>query len=174
LENHRGIMQVEFHIPAKSLIGLRTRMLTATQGTAIMHHNFLDFRPLKGSNPGRDTGVYLSKNTAKVTAYGMDGLAGTMFVAPGEEVYEGQIVGEHNRDNDLVVNVTEMKPLTNMRASGSDSKAAVKPPKTFSMEMALEYIEDDELVEITPTSIRMRKLYLKENERKKLGRQRPQ
>ena len=174
MENHRGITQVEFHIPAKSLIGMRTRMLTATQGTAIMHHNFLDFRPLKGAAPARDTGVYLSKNTAKVTAYGMDGLAGTMFVAPGEEVYEGQIVGEHNRDNDLVVNVTEMKPLTNMRASGSDSKAAVKPPKLFSMEMALEYIEDDELVEITPTSIRMRKLYLKENERKKLGRQKAQ
>lgn len=101
----------------------------------------------------------------------MDGLAGTLFVAPGTEVYEGQIVGEHGRDNDLVVNVTEMKPLTNMRASGSDAKAVIKPPTIFSMEMALEFIEDDELVEITPESIRMRKIYLKEADRKKMARQ---
>jgi GTP-binding protein len=171
MESHRGITQVEFHIPAKSLIGLRTRMLTATQGTAMMHHNFLDYRPLRGAQAGRATGVYLSKNTAKVTAYSVDGLAGTLFVAPGEEVYEGQIVGEHGRDNDLVVNVTEPKPLTNMRASGSDAKAVIKPPTTYSMEMALEYIEDDELVEITPKSIRMRKLWLKEGDRKKRARQ---
>src|SRR5262249_45332753 len=171
MESHRGTTQVEFHIPARSLIGLRTRMLTATQGTAIMHHNFLDYRPLKGAQAGRATGVYLSKNTAKVTAYSVDGLAGTLFVAPGDNVYEGQIVGEHGRDNDLVVNVTEPKPLTNMRASGSDSKAVIKPPTVFSMEMALEYIEDDELVEITPKSIRMRKLWLKESDRKKRARQ---
>ncbi len=170
-EMHGSTMQVEFHVPARSLIGLRTKMLTATQGTAIMHHNFLEYRPLKGTQAGRATGVYLSKNTAKITAYGVDGLAGTLFVAPGEEVYEGQIVGEHGRDNDLVVNVTEMKPLTNMRASGSDAKAVIKPPSIFSMEMALEYIEDDELVEITPAAIRMRKLYLKEADRKKLARQ---
>jgi GTP-binding protein len=170
MESHRGITQVEFYIPARSLIGLRTRMLTATQGTAIMHHNFLEYRPLKGTSAGRATGVYMSKNTAKVTAYSIDGLAGTLFVAPGEDVYEGQVVGEHGRDNDLVVNVTDPKPLTNMRASGSDSKAAVKPPLRFSMEMALEYIEDDELVEITPKSIRMRKLLLKEADRKKFGR----
>jgi GTP-binding protein len=171
MESHRGVTQVEFHIPARSLIGLRTRMLTATQGTAIMHHNFLDFRPVRSSAVGRETGVYLSKNTAKITAYGADGLAGTLFVSPGQEVYEGQIVGEHNRDNDMVVNVTELKPLTNMRASGSDSKAVVKPPKLFSMEMALEFIEDDELVEITPAAVRMRKIWLKEGDRKKLARQ---
>jgi GTP-binding protein len=171
MESHRGVTQVEFHIPARSLIGLRTRMLTATQGTAIMHHNFLDFRPLKSSSVGRETGVYLSKNTAKITAYGVDGLAGTLFVSPGEDVYEGQIVGEHNRDNDMVVNVTELKPLTNMRASGSDAKATVKPAKIFSMEMALEFIEDDELVEITPAAVRMRKIWLKESDRKKLARQ---
>ncbi|MBN9122406.1 MAG: translational GTPase TypA [Planctomycetes bacterium] len=170
MESHRGITQVEFHIPARSLIGLRTRMLTATQGTAIMHHNFLDYRPLKSAAAGRATGVYLSKNTAKVTAYSVDGLAGTLFVAPGEEVYEGQIVGEHGRDNDMVVNVTDPKPLTNMRASGSDAKAVIKPPMRFSMEMALEYIEDDELVEITPAAVRMRKIWLKENDRKKLAR----
>jgi GTP-binding protein len=171
MEAHGGSVNVEFHIPARSLIGLRTKMLTATQGTAIMHHNFLDYRPMKGVQVGRATGVYLSKNTAKITAYGVDGLAGTLFVAPGDEVYEGQIVGEHGRDNDLVVNVTEMKPLTNMRASGSDAKATIKPPVRFSLEMALEYIEDDELVEVTPKSVRMRKVYLKEGDRKKLARQ---
>ena len=170
MENHRGITQVEFHIPARSLIGLRTRMLTATQGTAMLHHNFLEYRPAKGTNAGRSTGVYISKNTAKVTAYSADGLSGQLFVAPGDEVYEGQVVGEQGRERDLVVNVTDPKPLTNMRASGTDAKAALKPPLRFSMEMALEFIEDDELVEITPDSIRMRKLYLKENERKKHDR----
>lgn len=171
MENHRGIVHAEFHIPARSLIGLRTRMLTATQGTVIMHHNFLDYRPAKGASVSRANGVYISKNTAKVTAYSCDGLDGTLFVAPGEEVYEGQIVGQAPRDKDMTVNVTDPKPLTNMRASGSDAKAAIKPPTRYSMENALEYIEDDELVEITPTAIRMRKVWLKENERKKYERQ---
>jgi GTP-binding protein len=170
MESHRGITQLEFQIPARSLIGLRTKMLTATQGTAMMHHNFLEYRPLKGTAAGRSTGVYLSKNTAKITAYSVDGLAGTLFVAPGDEVYEGQIIGEHGRDNDMVVNATDPKPLTNMRASGSDAKSVIKPPVRYSMEMALEYIEDDELVEITPDSIRMRKILLKEADRKKAGR----
>ena len=170
MENHRGISQVEFFIPARSLIGLRTRMLTATQGTAIMHHNFLEYRPAKGVAAGRATGVYISKNTAKVTAYSAEGLAGTLFVAPADEVYEGQVVGEHGRDKDMVVNITDPKPLTNMRASGTDAKAALKPPLKFSMEMALEFIEDDELVEITPASIRMRKVYLRESDRKKFDR----
>jgi GTP-binding protein len=170
MENHRGIIQAEFHIPARSLIGLRTRMLTATQGTVIMHHNFLDYRPNKGAAVGRATGVYISKMTAKVTAYSCDGLSGTLFAGPGEEVYEGQIVGEHGREKDMVVNVTDPKPLTNMRASGSDAKAVLRPPVRYSMEMALEFIEDDELVEITPSSIRMRKMLLKENERKKFER----
>ncbi len=161
---------MEFHIPARGLIGLRTRMLTATQGTAIMHHNFHEYRQARANMPGRPNGVYISKNTAKVTAYSVDGLSGTLFVAPGDEVYEGQIVGEHGRDKDLTVNVTDPKPLTNMRASGSDAKATIKPPVKFSMEMALEYIEDDELVEITPNFLRMRKLLLKENERKKFER----
>ena len=170
MENHRGIIHVEFHIPARSLIGLRTRMLTATQGTVIMHHNFLEYRPSKGATAGRSTGVYVSKNTAKVTAYSADGLAGSLFVAPGEEVYEGQVVGEHGRDKDMTVNVTDPKPLTNMRASGSDAKAVLKPPTRFSMEMALEYIEDDELVEVTPVAHRMRKVFLKEGDRKRADR----
>ncbi|QEL19669.1 translational GTPase TypA [Limnoglobus roseus] len=161
---------MEFHIPARGLIGLRTRMLTATQGTAIMHHNFHEYRQARAGMPGRANGVYISKNTAKVTAYSVDGLSGTLFVAPGEEVYEGQVVGEHGRDKDLTVNITDPKPLTNMRASGTDAKAAIKPPMRFSMEMALEYIDDDELVEITPNHLRMRKLYLKENDRKKFER----
>ena len=165
-----GSTHMEFHIPARSLIGLRTRMLTATQGTAIMHHNFHEYRLARPGMPGRSNGVFVSKNTAKVTAYSIDGLSGTLFVAPGDEVYEGQVVGEHGRDKDLTVNVTDPKPLTNMRASGTDAKAAIKPPIRYSMEMALEYIDDDELVEITPNSLRMRKLYLRENERKKHDR----
>jgi GTP-binding protein len=171
MENLGAVTQVTFHIPARGLIGLRTRLLNATQGTAIVHHNFLEYRPVKGTLPGRATGVYLSKNTAKVTAYSAEGLAGNLFVSPQQEVYEGQIVGEHGRDKDMVVNVTDPKPLTNMRASGSDKAAVLKPPMVFSLEMALEYIEDDELVEITPKSVRMRKIYLKEADRKKLARQ---
>jgi GTP-binding protein len=165
---------MEFHIPARSLIGLRTRMLTATQGTAIMHHNFLEYRPVKQAIPGRSTGVLISLETAKVTAYAIEGLQdrGTFFVAPGDAVYAGQIVGEQNRDRDLTVNVTRMKPLTNMRAAGSDKTVPLKPPAAFSLEMALEYIEDDELVEITPKANRMRKLYLSESERKRFERSR--
>jgi GTP-binding protein len=170
METHGGTMQVEFHIPARSLIGLRTRMLTATQGTAIMHHNFLDYRPQRGTAAGRATGVFISKDTGKVTAYAVEDLSGNLFVAPQDSVYEGQIVGDHGRDNDMVVNVTRAKPLTNMRASGSDAKAVLKPALKFSMEMALEYIEDDELVEITPAAVRMRKIFLKEGDRKRQSR----
>jgi len=163
---------MEFYIPARGLIGLRTRMLTATQGTAIMHHSFHEYRPVRSAMPGRATGVLISLETSKVTGYAVEGLQerGTFFVSPGDEVYEGQIVGEQNRDKDMTVNVTRAKPLTNMRAAGSDKTVPIKPASQFSMEMALEYIEDDELVEITPVAIRMRKLYLKENERKKYDR----
>jgi GTP-binding protein len=172
MENHRNTTHIEFHTPARSLIGLRTRMLTATQGTAIMHHNFLEYRPVKSGIPGRSAGVLISLETAKATGYAIEALQdrGMLFVSPQDAVYEGQIVGEHCRDNDLTVNVTRMKNLTNMRASGSDKTVSLKPPKTFSLEMALEYIEDDELVEITPDAIRMRKLYLKESDRKRHGR----
>jgi GTP-binding protein len=165
---------MEFFIPARGLIGLRTRMLTATQGTAIMHHNFHEYRPLKAAIPGRSAGVFISKETSKATAYAMEDLQerGTLFVGAMEAVYEGQVVGEHCRDNDLTVNVTREKKLTNMRASGSDKSAQLKPPANFSLEMALEYIEDDELVEITPESIRMRKIHLKEADRKKYDRKR--
>ncbi len=170
MENHGSTTQLEFFIPARGLIGLRTRVLTSTQGTAIMHHNFHEYRPLKSNIPGRATGVYISKETGKVTAYSTEDLSGTLFVAPQDSVYEGQVVGEHGRDNDLVVNVTKPKPLTNMRASGSDKAAVMKPPRSYSLEMALEYIEDDELVEITPKSVRLRKLYLNESYRKRSER----
>jgi len=116
--------------------------------------------------------VYISKETGKVTAYSTEDLSGTLFVAPQDGVYEGQVVGEHGRDNDLVVNVTKPKPLTNMRASGSDKAAVMKPPRTYSLEMALEYIEDDELVEITPKSVRLRKIHLQESNRKRSERSR--
>ncbi len=172
MENHGTTTHVEFFIPARALIGLRTRMMTATQGTAILHHNFHEYRPLKSNIPGRALGVLISIETEKATAYAIDGLQdrGTLFVSPQEAVYGGQIVGEHCRENDLTVNVTRKKPLTNMRASGSDKAASTKPPRDFSMEMALEYIEDDELVEITPKQIRMRKVFLSEGERKRGGR----
>ncbi len=170
MEGGQGnLTHMEFYIPARGLIGLRTRMLTATQGTALMHHNFHEYRPLKSGIPGRSAGVLISLETAKATGYAIEALSdrGMMFVGPGDACYSGMICGEHCRDNDLTVNVTREKKLTNMRASGSDKTVTLKPPKEFSMEMALEYIEDDELVEITPTSIRMRKLYLTEGERKR-------
>ena len=163
---------MEFHIPARGLIGLRTRMMTATQGNAIMHHNFHDYRIARPGMPGRSAGVLISIETSKTTGYAIEALQdrGVLFVDPQEPVYEGQVVGEHCRDNDLTVNVTRLKALTNMRASGSDKTVSLKPPMRFSMEMALEYIDDDELVEITPKFLRMRKLFLKENERKRSGR----
>ncbi len=172
MENHGSSTHIEFYIPARGLIGLRTKMLTATQGLAILHHNFEDYRPAKPGLAGRPAGVLISTETAKATGYAIEGLQerGDLFVGPMEAVYEGQIVGEHCRDNDLTVNVTREKKLTNMRASGSDKTTPLKPPREFTLEAALEYIEDDELVEITPKQVRMRKLYLKETDRKKHSR----
>jgi GTP-binding protein len=163
---------LEFTIPARGLIGLRTRLLNATQGTAIMHHNFHDYQPFKGEIPARVNGVMVSTETAKATAHAIENLQerGIMFVAPMESVYEGQVVGEHCRDNDLPVNVTREKKLTNMRAATAEIKTTIKSPRVLPLELALEYIEDDELVEITPKAIRLRKTMLKENERKKFER----
>ena len=170
---HGNSTHIEFHIPARSLIGLRTKMLTATQGLAIMHHNFLEYRPVKGAFPGRPNGVMISLETAKATAYAIEGLQerGLLFVRPMEEVYEGQVVGENARDKDMTVNVTRLKALTNMRSAGADKNVPLKPPVELALEAALEYIEDDELVEVTPTAHRMRKVYLKESDRKKFDRQ---
>ncbi|NBU75563.1 MAG: aminotransferase class I/II-fold pyridoxal phosphate-dependent enzyme, partial [Planctomycetes bacterium] len=172
MDTKGNISHLEFTIPARGLIGLRNRLLTATSGEAVVHHNFLEYAPLRGSIPSRQNGVMISTETGRVTAHALEALQdrGFMFVQPGDEVYEGQVVGEHCRDNDLPVNVCREKKLTNMRASGSDKSAVIKPCRQISLEQALEYIEDDEYVEVTPTSIRLRKVYLRENDRKRFSR----
>ncbi len=161
-----------FVIPSRGLIGLRTRLLNATQGTAIINHRFLEYRPVEGDPPRRPNGVLVSMVHGRVNAYALDTLQerSELFVAPGDEVYEGMIVGENARDNDLPVNPTREKKLTNFRASGSDDNILLKPPRVLTLEAALEYIEDDELVEVTPTSIRLRKALLKESDRRRLQR----
>jgi GTP-binding protein len=160
---------LKFEIPSRGIIGLRSNILTATQGEAIMTHRFLGYEPWKGDIPGRQSGSLIVMETGTAIAYSLDNLKdrGSFFVEPGEEVYEGQVIGEHNRQNDLVVNITKTKKLTNMRASGSDDKAVLAPPIRFTLEEALEYIQEDEYVEVTPKNIRLRKIYLNEIERKK-------
>ncbi len=161
-----------FSMPARGLIGMRTRMLNATQGTAVMHHRFLEYRPAEGIITGRTNGVMVSMAHGRAVGFALFNLQerAEMFVSPGDEVYEGMIVGENSRDNDLPVNPTKEKKLTNVRASGSDENILLKPPKQFTLEAALEYIQDDELVEITPTTIRLRKFVLREADRRRLGR----
>ncbi len=161
-----------FSIPSRGLIGLRTRLLNATQGTAIINHRFVEYRALEADPPHRSNGVFISNVSGRVNAYALDTLQerADMFVAPGDEVYEGMIVGENVRDNDLPVNPTREKKLSNVRASGSDENILLKPPRVMSLESALEYIEDDELVEITPSKIRLRKGMLKEADRRRFAR----
>ncbi len=169
----RGEMtHVEFTIPARGLIGLRTRLMNATSGQAIMHHNFYDYQPVRGNIPSRVNGVMVSTEAGRTTAYALENLQerGTLFVGAGEPVYEGQIVGEHCRDNDLPVNVCREKKLTNVRSSTSEKTIILKPPRQMTLELALEYIEDDELVEVTPGAIRLRKLLLKEADRRRYAR----
>jgi GTP-binding protein len=163
---------VRFAIPARGLIGIRTRMLNATQGTAIIHHRFAGYRPMSSDVPSRANGVLVSMVGGRVNAFALNTLQerSELFVAPGEEVYEGMIVGENARDNDLTVNPTKEKKLTNMRASGTDDNILLKPPRKLELEMALEYIEDDELVEVTPNNIRLRKMILKETDRRRAER----
>ncbi len=162
----------KFIIPARGLIGLRTRLLNATQGTAVVHHRFAGYKPVTGEVPHRANGVYISMFTGRANAYSLNTLQdrADMFVTHNDEVYEGQVVGENARENDLAVNPTKEKKLTNMRASGSDENILLKPPRKMDLETALEYIEDDELVEVTPSSIRIRKMLLKENDRRKDNR----
>ena len=162
-----------FSIPARGLIGLRTRVLNATQGTAIMHHRFEAWRELEGDVSGRANGVLVSMLPGKAVAFGLDGLQerADLFIEPGDEVYEGMICGENARSDDMTVNPTKEKKLTNMRASGSDRNILLKPPRRMSLEESLEYIEDDELVEVTPPVIRLRKILLSEHERRKVSRQ---
>lgn len=164
---------LEFTLPARGLIGLRTRLLTATGGEAVLHHNFHEYQPLRGPIPGRNNGVLVATETGRATAYALEGLQerGTLFIRPGEEVYEGQIVGEHCRDNDLPVNVCREKKLTNIRASTAEKNILLKPPRLLTLEQALEYIEEDELVEITPRAIRLRKRWLREADRRRQARQ---
>jgi GTP-binding protein len=161
-----------FLIPARGLIGLRTRMLNATQGTAIIHHRFAEYHPVEGSIPRRQNGVLVSMVSGKGVPFALNTLQdrAELFVGPGDEVYEGMIVGENSRDNDLVVNPCKEKKLTNMRASGSDENVILKPPRRLSLEAALEYIEDDEFVEVTPSQIRLRKILLTENDRRREAR----
>jgi GTP-binding protein len=173
LDARSEMTHIEFTIPARGLIGLRTRLMNATSGQAIMHHNFFDFQSVRGGIPGRASGVMISTETGRTTAYSLDNLQerGTLFVGAGEQVYEGQVVGEHCRDNDLPVNVCKEKKLTNIRAAGADKSIILKPPRQMTLELALEYIEEDELVEVTPRAIRLRKAFLKENDRKRYARQ---
>jgi len=161
-----------FSIPARGLIGLRTRVLNATQGTAIMHHRFEAWRPLEGEVAGRANGVLVSMVPGRAVAFGLDGLQerADLFIEPGDDVYEGMIVGENARSEDMTVNPTKEKKLTNMRASGSDRNILLKPPRRMSLEEALEYIEEDELVEVTPAVVRLRKILLAEHERRKQSR----
>lgn len=172
MDNRDGQVHLEFTIPARGLIGLRTRMLTATKGTAVMHHNFHEYAPTRGDVPSRANGVMISSTGGNANAFALNNLQerGTMFVEPGTAVYEGMVVAENARDNDMTVNPTTAKQLTNMRTTSSDENIILKPARKMTLEQALEYIEEDELVEATPTSIRLRKQLLTENERKKAGR----
>jgi GTP-binding protein len=160
---------LEFHIPSRGLIGLRSNLLTATSGEAIMSHRFMEYQPMKGDIPSRTKGVLISKETGPVVGYALFNLndRGKFFVAPGEEAYGGMIIGDTPRTQDLVVNVQKSKQLTNIRASGSDEAITLEPPVKMSLEECLEYINGDEYVEITPHNIRLRKIYLDENERKR-------
>jgi len=168
MEPKGDLQHLEFEIPSRGIIGLRNNVLTATAGEAIMAHRFKSYEPWKGTIPGRSNGVLISMDKGATTAYSIDKLQdrGRFFVDPGVDIYEGQIVGEHIRDNDLVVNITKGKALTNMRASGTDDNTRIAPAIKFSLEEAMEYIQADEYIEITPLSMRIRKIYLTENERK--------
>ncbi|MEK6799114.1 MAG: translational GTPase TypA [Planctomycetota bacterium] len=172
METRGESSHLEFTIPARGLIGVRNRLLTATNGTAIMHHNFYEYEFLRGAIPGRSTGVWIANEPGQVTAYALEGLAerGGSLVSPGDQVYAGQVVGEHNRDNDLEVNVCRAKKMTNIRAAGADKTVVLKAPRELTLEIALEFIEDDELVEITPDGMRLRKRLLSENDRKRASR----
>lgn len=166
-------VDIEFNIPSRSIIGLRTNVLTASQGEAIMAHRFKEYQPYKGDISRRSNGSMIALEGGTAFAYAIDHLQdrGKFFISPQDEVYAGQIVGEHIHENDLVINVTKAKQLTNMRASGADDKARIIPPTVFSLEEALEYIREDEYVEVTPKSMRMRKIILDHNARKRANRQ---
>lgn len=173
MQNMGERVDIEFNIPSRGIIGLRTNVLTASQGEAIMAHRFKEYQPYKGEIQRRSNGSMISLETGTAFAYAIDKLQdrGRFFINPQDEVYAGQVVGEHVHENDLVVNVTKAKQLTNMRASGADDKARIIPPVVFSLEEALEYIKEDEYVEVTPKSMRMRKVILDHLARKRANRE---
>ncbi len=173
MEAQADRVNIEFNIPSRGIIGLRTNVLTASAGEAIMAHRFKEYQPYKGDIERRTNGSMVAMESGTAFAYAIDKLQdrGRFFISPQEEVYAGQVVGEHIHENDLVINVTKSKKLTNMRASGSDDKARIVPPIIFSLEEALEYIKEDEYIEVTPKSMRMRKIILDELERKRANKQ---
>ncbi len=162
-------MHLEFEIPSRGIIGLRSYLMTATAGEAVMSHRFKDYQPFKGEIPGRQNGSLISLETGKAIPYSINNLQdrGRFFVAPNSEIYEGQVIGENNRPGDLTINITKAKKMSNMRSSGADDKMRIAPHTEFSLEEALEYIQGDEYVEVTPNSIRLRKIFLMETERKR-------
>lgn len=165
-------IQLEFQIPSRGIIGLRNSILTASAGEAIMSHRFIEYQPYKGHIEKRNNGSIIAMETGTAFAYAIDKLQdrGNFFIHPQDAVYEGQVIGESTKEGDIVVNITKSKKLTNMRASGSDDKVRIAPPIIFSLEEALEYIKEDEYVEITPSKIRLRKIHLNENDRKRLSK----
>jgi GTP-binding protein len=171
MENKGNIQKLEFHIPSRGLMGLRTKVLTATSGEGVMHHRFFQYEYFKGIINKSTNGVMISMDEGPSTAYAIDSLQdrGRFFIDPGDVVYKGQIIGEHTKENDIEVNIQRGKKLSNMRASGSDKAVKITPAIKFTLEEALEYIHDDEMVEVTPKSIRLRKLYLETNDRKRFN-----
>jgi GTP-binding protein len=167
-----GFIHMEFMVPSRGLFGLNARMMTATKGRAIMHHTFERYEPMWGTIPSRKLGVMIATTTGTVTAYALDNLydRGVFFVEPGEHIYEGQVVGEHCKDKDIPVNVVRGKQLTNVRASGKDDSAKIRTARKMSLEACMEYIEEDEFVEVCPNSVRIRKNHLKEGDRKRFAR----
>ncbi len=165
-------MIIQFEIPSRGIIGLRNYLLTATAGEAIMTHRFIEYQPYKGEIPGRLNGSLISMELGTSIPFSLNNLQerGTFFIAPGESIYEGQVIGENSRANDLTVNVTKTKKMSNMRSSGADDKVKLAPPKVFSLEECLEYIQSDEYVEVTPENLRIRKILLKETDRKRAGK----
>ncbi len=162
-------MIIQFHVPSRGIIGLRNYLLTQTAGEAIMTHRFLEYQPYKGEIPGRQNGSLISMELGKSIPFSLNNLQerGTFFIGPNEDIYEGQVIGENSRAGDLNVNVTKMKKMSNMRSSGADDKVRLAPPKNFSLEECLEYIQGDEYVEVTPSNLRIRKVLLKESDRKR-------
>jgi GTP-binding protein len=165
-----GYTRLEFQIPARGLIGIHNEFLTSTHGTGILNHSFLGYEPFKGEMSRKTKGVLIALEAGVSVAYGLFNLQerGTLFIGSGVPVYAGMIVGEHCKDNDLVVNACRTKKLTNMRAAGSDDAVRLTPPRRYTLEQSLEYIEDDELLEITPRNIRMRKKHLNSHTRKQV------